>query len=502
MRQPAREPVTSTPSLRTAGGQPVSVVHIAAEYFPYARTGGLAEAVSGLANFQQAAGLDVTAILPLYRTVRDADPDLEPVGQPFLVPMGSHTEEARVFRVAGPRTGPQVYFIEHLDYFNRPGIYGENAVDYPDNARRFAFFALAAITALPRLVPGPILLHAHDWHTALSLVYLRTSLNERYSSGATAVLSVHNPGYQGHFPPEVMPQIGLPWELYNWRQLEWYGKVNFLKGGLAFADFVTTVSPTQAEELRTPGGGFGLHDVFTWLGNRLVGVLNGINQRTWNPATDDQITAQYSAESLEGKRRCKAALQRSFGLPQRRKVPLFGMTGRMVTQKGLDLILQSDELLALDAQFVFLGSGEKQYETALVELASSAPDRVGVQLDFTDRLEHRLMAGADLFLMPSLYEPCGLTQMRAQLYGAPPIVRDVGGLSDTVQDEITGFAFEPYTPEAFQEATFRALNRFRHPARWQAIVRQGMACDFSWERSVAMYIDVYRRALAHSSGVQ
>ncbi|MEO8088941.1 MAG: glycogen synthase [Gemmatimonadales bacterium] len=502
MRQPAGEPVTSTPSLRTPGGEPVSVVHIAAEYFPYARTGGLAEAVSGLARFQQAAGLNVTAILPMYRSVRDADPDLEPVGQPFLVPMGSHTEEARVFRVAGPRTGPQVYFIEHLDYFNRPGIYGENAVDYPDNARRFAFFALAAVTALPRLVPGPILLHAHDWHTALALVYLRASLNERYSSGATAVLSVHNPGYQGHFPPEVMPQIGLPWALYNWRQLEWYGKVNFLKGGLAFADFVTTVSPTQAQELRTPGGGFGLHDVFTWLDHRLVGVLNGIDQRTWDPALDSQITAQYSAENLEGKRRCKAALQRSFGLPQRRKVPLFGMTGRMVTQKGLDLILQSDELLALDAQFVFLGSGEKQYETALVELASAAPDRVGVQLDFTDRLEHRLMAGADLFLMPSLYEPCGLTQMRAQRYGAPPIVRDVGGLSDTVEDERTGFAFEPYTPEAFQEATFRALDRFRHPSRWQAIVRQGMASDFSWERSVAMYIDVYRRALAHSFGVR
>ena len=502
LRQPAREPVASTPSLKTAGGQPVSGVHIAAEYFPYARTGGLAEAVSGLANFQQAAGLDVTAILPLYRTVRDADPDLEPVGQPFLVPMGSHTEEARVFRVAGPRTGAQVFFIEHLDYFNRPGIYGENAVDYPDNARRFAFFALAAVTALPRLVPGPIVLHVHDWHTALALVYLRTSHNERYSKDATAVLSVHNPGYQGHFPPEVMPQIGLPWELYNWHQLEWYGKVNFLKGGLAFADFVTTVSPTQAEELRTPGGGFGLHGVFTWLADRLVGVLNGIDQRTWDPAADSQITAQYSAENLEGKRRCKAALQRSFGLPQRRKVPLFGMTGRMVTQKGLDLILQSDELLALDAQFVFLGSGEKQYETALVELASSAPDRVGVQLDFTDRLEHRLMAGADLFLMPSLYEPCGLTQMRAQRYGAPPIVRDVGGLADTVEDEVTGFAFAPYTPEAFQEATFRALDRFRHPAKWQSIVRQGMASDFSWERSVAMYIDVYRRALAHSSGAR
>jgi starch synthase len=497
LHQPAREPANSVPPLRTPAGQPVSVVHVTAEYYPYARTGGLAEAVSGLARFQKAAGINVAAILPLYRTVRDVDPDLEPVGQPFPVPMGSHTEEARVFRVSGSApSGPQVFFIEHRDYFNRPGIYGENAIDYSDNARRFAFFALAAVTALPRLVPGPLVLHVHDWHTALALVYLRTMVSQRYSSEVTAVLSVHNPGYQGHFPPEVMPQIGLPWELYNWRQLEWYGKVNFLKGGLAFADSVTTVSPTQAGELRTPGGGFGLHEVFIWLADRLVGVLNGIDQKTWDPATDRQITAQYSADRLEGKRRCKAALQRSFGLPQRRKVPLFGMTGRMVTQKGLDLILQSRDLLALDAQFVFLGSGEIQYENALVELASSAPDRVGVQLDFTDRLEHRLMAGADLFLMPSLYEPCGLTQMRAQRYGSPPVVRDVGGLADTVDDEVTGFAFLPYTADAFQEATFRALDTFNRPAHWEAIMREGMARDFSWERSVATYLDVYRRALA------
>jgi starch synthase len=224
--------------------------------------------------------------------------------------------------------------------------------------------------------------------------------------------------------------------------------------------------------------------------------LNGIDQQAWDPSKDRLITAAYSAERLDGKRRCKAALQRSFGLPQRRKVPLFGMTGRMVTQKGLDLILQSDDLLALDAQFVFLGSGEKQYETALVELASSAPDRIGVQLDFTDRLEHRLMAGADLFLMPSLYEPCGLTQMRAQRYGAPPIVRDVGGLADTVEDGQTGFAFKPYTSDAFQEATFRALDNYAQPSKWEAIMREGMARDFSWERSVAMYLDVYRRAIA------
>jgi starch synthase len=500
MHESALAPAGARPLLMTAGGEPVSVVHVTAEYFPYARTGGLAEAVCGLAQFQRTAGLNVAAVLPLYRTVRDVEPDLEPVGPPFFVTMGGGTEEARVFRAARPGAGPQVFFIEHLDYFNRPGIYGENAVDYPDNARRFAFFALAALTALPRLVAGPVLLHAHDWHTALVPVYLRTTLaGERLAAAATTVLSVHNPGYQGHFPPETMADIGLPWEIYNWRQLEWYGKVNFLKGGLAFTDFVTTVSPTQARELRTPGGGFGLHEVFLALGDRLVGVLNGIDQREWNPATDTQITAQYSADHPEGKRRCKTALQRSFGLRQRRKTPVFGMTGRLVTQKGLDLILGAKDLLAADAQFVFLGSGEQRYEQALAELAASAPDRIGVQLDFSDRLEHRLMAGADIFLMPSLYEPCGLTQMRSQRYGAPPIVRNVGGLRDTVEDGVTGFSFGPYTPEAFAEAAFRALDCYADTARWHTMVRRGMARDFSWERSVTAYLDVYRRALARTA---
>jgi starch synthase len=499
VHQQSRAGAESRAPLTAAGGEPVSVVHVTAEYFPYARTGGLAEAVSGLAHHQQAAGLNVSAILPLYRGVRDVEPDLEPVGAPFLVAIGGRTEEARLFRAARAPRGPQVFFLEHLDYFNRPGIYGENAVDYPDNARRFAFFALAALTALPRVVSGPVLLHAHDWHTALVPVYLRTTLAaEPWATSATTVLSVHNPGYQGHFPPETMPDVGLPWAIYNWHQLEWYGKVNFLKGGLVFTDFVTTVSPTQAKELRTTGGGFGLHDVFLELGERLVGVLNGIDQREWNPATDTQITAQYSAQHFEGKRRCKAALQRSFGLPQRRKVPLFGMTGRLVTQKGLDLILGAHELLARDAQFVFLGSGELRYEQALVELATSAPNRVGVQLDFSDRLEHRLMAGADIFLMPSLYEPCGLTQMRSQRYGAPPIVRNVGGLRDTVQEGVNGFSFDAYTPAAFTETSLRALDAFADPARWQTIVRAGMAHDFSWERSVRTYLDVYRRALART----
>jgi starch synthase len=492
-------PAPPAPLIAPDGERP-TVVHVTAEYYPYARTGGLAEAVAGLAGFQAAAGLDVIAILPLYRTVRDVDCDLEPVGPPFVVSLGGRAEEARVFRVAGPVTGAQVFFIEHLGYFNRSGIYGEAGADYPDNARRFAFFALAALTALPRLTQRRILLHAHDWHTALAPVYLRTLFDQhRWAREASVVLSVHNPGYQGHFGPEVMPDIGLPWELFHWTMLEWYGKVNLLKGGLVFADYVTTVSPTQAAELRTPGGGFGLHGVFVGLGDRLVGVLNGIDQRLWNPATDPLITAQYSVDKLEGKRRCKAALQRSFGLPQRRRAPILGMAGRLVTQKGLDLILQARQLLASDAQFVFLGSGDPYYEQALTDLASAAPNRIGVQLDFTDRLEHRLMAGADIFLMPSLYEPCGLTQMRSQRYGAPPVVRRVGGLNDTVEDGVTGFAFDAYSPAAFEEAALRALAGYADAPRWQAMVRRGMARDFSWERSVDQYLDVYRRAVARSA---
>ena len=500
LHDPAFTPASSDPPLKSPSGEPITVVHLTAEYLPYARTGGLAEAVSCLASFQRAAGHNVAVILPLYRTVRDEDPDLEPVGQPFIVPIGGRAEEARVFRVAGPHAGPQVFFIEQMGYFNRLGIYGENGVDYPDNARRFAFFALAAMIALPRLVPGPVLLHAHDWHTALAPVYLHTVLaGDRHNRTLATVVSVHNPGYQGHFPPQVVPDIGLPWEVFNWQQLEWYGKLNFLKGGLAFADFITTVSPTQARELRSPGGGFGLHDVFVWLGDRLVGVLNGIDQRVWNPATDALITAQYTADRLEGKRRCKAALQRSFGLPQRRRVPIFGMAGRLVGQKGLDLILNAPKLLGSDAQFVFLGSGEPRYEKALVELATSAPNRIGVQLDFTDRLEHRLMAGADIFLMPSLYEPCGLTQMRAQRYGSPPVVRRVGGLADTVDDGLTGFSFDAYTPEAFQDAGLRALAAYGDSGKWQAMMRRAMARDFSWERAVDVYLDVYRRALVHAA---
>jgi starch synthase len=272
--------------------------------------------------------------------------------------------------------------------------------------------------------------------------------------------------------------------------------VNLLKGGLTFADMVTTVSSTHAYELRTPSGGFGLDGVFVALRDRLIGIANGIDQTVWDPSTDPEVPAKYSIDDLAGKRRCRAALQRTFGLRPRARTPIFAMTARLAAQKGLDLILGDPGYFALDAQFIFLGHGEPRYETALREIAARAPSRIAVELRFTEPLEHLLLAGADMCLMPSQYEPCGLTQMRAQRYGTIPIGRRVGGLADTIEDGVTGFLFDDYTPRDFMRAAMRALDQYREQPGWRAMMREAMSRDFGWERSAAKYLQVYRRVLA------
>jgi starch synthase len=494
--------VAVMPPFAAAPAPSFGVVHLAAELAPFARTGGLGEAVSGLARYQAAAGVPTMVIMPLYAAVRRVAADLAPVSPPFRVQVGSRSEEARVYRLVGTPSGPaanapRVFFISHPEYFDRPGIYGENGGDYPDNAQRYAFFVLAALTALPHLAPAPLVINSHDWHTALASVYLRTRFaNDPYYRHIASVLTVHNAGYQGHFAPEILPELGLPWELYNWRQLEWHDRVNLLKGGLVFCDAATTVSPTHAHELRTVPGGFGLHGVFLSLRDRFVGIVNGIDQRQWDPQTDPSISFHYSAENLAGKRRCRTALQRTFGLAPRARVPIFALTARLVGQKGLDLILGDPGYFALDAQYVFLGAGEPRYEEALTEIASRAPSRIAVELNFSERLEHRLLAGADMCLMPSHYEPCGLTQMRAQRYGTIPVARRVGGLSDTIEDGVTGFLFDDYTPDDFMTAAVRAVEQFSDPPAWQAMMREAMTRDFGWERSAAKYLQVYKRVLA------
>src|SRR2546429_384507 len=410
--QPRRAATAAAPRPQIAPDERIGVAHLTAEYWPFARTGGLGEAVSGLATCQAAAGLPTTVFMPLYQIVRETTPSLERTGSALAIPLGGHTERAWLDRTPpGPGGGPQVFFIEHPDFFDRAGVYGDNGAGYPDHARRFAVFFLGA-----------------------------------------------------------------------------------LKGGMAHSNVVVTVSPSHAEELRTAEGGFGLHDRFTALGDRLVGILNGIDPDLWNPETDPELTGNYSSEDLSGKRRCKAALQRAYGLAQRAHTPLFGMSARMVSQKGLDLVLGADLLGTTEAQFIFLGAGEHRYHEALGNIAAAAPDRVAVEFMFTDRVEHRLLAGADALLMPSLYEPCGLTQMRAQHYGAVPVARRVGGLKDSIIDGVSGFLFDEYSPAALAQAIRRAIDAYADRTVWRKLVRGAMAQQFGWHRSGEQYFALYGRA--------
>jgi len=483
-------------------------VHLTVELAPIARTGGLGEVVSSLAAYQAAAGLDVVIVMPLYRQIREQFPDLEPVDGPFTVNVASRAHGAQLYRlpaaaaaevigVRGGGTTPVVYFLDNRDFFDRPGIYGDASGSYTDSARRYAFFGAAAIQVLPRITDAPVILHAHDWHTGLALAYLRTWYDgSPWHADVSTVLTVHNAGYQGHFTPETMQDVGLPMSLYNFEQFEWYGRMNLLKGGMGFADAVTTVSMTHAEELRTADGGFGLHQNFLAKGDRFVGILNGIDQSRWDPAVDRDVPATFSREDLHGKAVCRQALQRALGLAEQADLPIFVMSARLVQQKGLDLVLDNPWIFNAEAQWVFLGQGDPRFIRGLQALAARHPSRVVIDTDFTDEKEHRLMAGGDVLLMPCRYEPCGLTQMRAQRYGTVPLVRRVGGLADTVHDGITGFVFNEFSVTAFAEAVSRAIVAYRDRDAWFRMMRDGMARDFGWERSEERYRDVYRTVLS------
>lgn len=472
-----------------------SVVHLVSEYWPFARTGGLAEAVRGIAHFQVLAGFPTQIVLPLYRGIRDQYPSVQPVGDDFTVELGEARLRARMHRHDGPGDEPVVWFVENDELFDRDGIYGDSGGDYPDNPLRFAFFCRAALEWLPRISGDRTLVHAHDWHASLAGVLARSLLaGDAYYDRLPFVLTAHNAGYQGHYGRDVIGRLGLPGWLDSDEWMTWEGRVNLFRAGLAFADVVTTVSPTHARELRTRYGGFGLHEIFSGMGNRFLGILNGIDTDVWDPTTDPHIPATFSVDDLSGKARCKAALQEAAGLPVDPDIPLFGMTARLAGQKGFDIILDSGTVGESQAQWIFLGEGEQRYQDALQSRADAHPDRVAPFFVFSEDQEHRLLAGADFLLMPSLYEPCGLTQMRAQRYGALPVVRRVGGLADTVEDRVTGFVFDEYEAWALREAVGYAIELYRDRKQWREWVREAMTRDFSWESSVIQYQAVYARA--------
>lgn len=473
----------------------------ASEIAPFAKTGGLGDILGSLPKALEGLGLRLSLIMPAYRSILQGNFPLEDTGVRFSVPVSRRQEVGMLLRAKAGKAIP-VYLIRADRYFDRDYLYGTPEADYPDNAERFTFFSRAILEVL-KLDP-PQIVHTHDWQSALAIAFLKAQphLYPQLSSAKT-VFTVHNLGYQGLFDYLDWHLLNLDRSFFTPRYLEFYNKINFLKGGLVFADAITTVSPTYAEEIKTAEQGFGLEGVFQERAGSLVGILNGADYGLWSPENDPFVKKRYGPKDISGKRLCKADLQRSFGLPVYPNVPLIGMVSRLTAQKGFDLLEKAlDSLLSRDIQFVLLGTGEKHYEEFFTQVRLEYPGKVGLKITFDDSLAHRVIAGADLFLMPSRYEPSGLTQIYSLKYGTIPIVRATGGLKDTIREfepktgRGNGLVFGPYEVGDLLEAVDRALAYFHRQKVWRNLLDNAMAADFSWTRSAQAYLNLYQKVLA------
>jgi starch synthase len=401
--------------------------------------------------------------------------------------------------------------VDAPDLFDREGLYGTADGDYADNAWRFAVFSRAALEFARLSGQRPSIIHAHDWQTGLVPAYQKMHFShDPIVGGVPSIFTIHNLAFQGIFPAATLDEIGLGWEVFNVQAMEYFGKISYLKAGINFSEKITTVSPNYAREVVTPEMGFGFNGVLARRQSDLVGILNGIDTERWNPAADAFVAAPFSARNLAGKRKAKALLLEHAGLPHDKASlarPVIGLIARLTDQKGMDLIAAAaDDLMSLDAAWTILGNGEARYEDLWRSLATRYPDRVSVKIGFDERLAHHIESGADAFLMPSRFEPCGLNQMYSLRYGTVPIVRATGGLEDTIEDYDprtgagTGFKFVEYTPVAMLEAVRRALEVYRNPAVWKRIQQQGMQQDHSWDVSAREYVKVYRTSLRVGTG--
>ena len=473
----------------------------AAEGVPFSKTGGLADVMGALPQAIARLGHEVAVVLPRYRpTPLDT---LRPVLPSLTIPLGRKLHFPAVLAGA-PKDGLRTFFIDYPPYFDRSALYGTSeAGDYPDNAERFALFSRAVLETAKLLFPTDMV-HCHDWQTGLVPVLLKTAYAEDPAlKNAATLFTLHNLGYQGLFPAEVLERIGLGRDLFTIDGLEFFGKMNFLKGALLYADFVNTVSKAYAAEIQTADYGFGLHSVLRLRSAALAGILNGVDYTTWNPATDPYIAASYTREDLSGKRICKKDLLKEFRLPSKNlDRPLIGIVSRFTAQKGADLLAEVAGALAPeDFYLVVLGAGDKPYETLFRRLARQYPRKIAVRIAYDNVLAHKIEAGADMFLMPSRYEPCGLSQIYSLKYGTVPIVRATGGLDDTIEPYHpragtgTGFKFRLYSGQALLETVRRALRVYQNRAAWQRLMRNGMAKDFSWDVSAREYVAVYEKVI-------
>ena len=473
------------------------ILMVAPEATPFAKTGGLADVIGALPAALHAAGEDVAVVMPWYRGVRLAGSPKEAF-RDLRVFIGPREYRVNIFETV--ERGVTFYLVSCPPLFDRAGLYGERSVDYPDNHIRFGVFCRAALDVARHLFL-PDILHCHDWQSALAPIYLRYAFTgDPTFLGMRVLFTIHNLGYQGLFPPEALHDLGLGDDIFQPNVLEFFGRVNLLMGGLHFSDAINTVSRGYAREIQTPEFGFGLDAFLRARAGRLSGILNGVDYQEWSPQMDVNIARNYSAADLQGKSVCKRALLEQLHLPPGDLTkPVIGMVSRMVNQKGFDLLAEAaDDLLAEDILLAVLGSGEPAYEKLFRDLAAAHPGKVGVQIGYDNALAHRIEAGADMFLMPSYYEPCGLNQIYSLRYGTVPIVRAVGGLEDTI-DDTTGFKFDDYTGTALLAAVRHALDVFADRPRWREMMRRGMRQDFSWDYAASQYAALYRSLLSSPS---
>jgi starch synthase len=480
----------------------MKVAFLASEVIPYAKTGGLADVAGALPKFLAGLGAEVRVFMPLYREVKAKKLGLEPVGGPAALDMGGVRLAYSVF--SHRAHGVTVYFIDRPEYFDRDCLYGTAAGDYPDNGERFAFFCRAALETMRSTGFPPDIIHAHDWQSALTFAYLKFPYaGDAFFSRTRTLLTIHNLAYQGLFDPDVLGRVGLPASLFNMNDLEFFGKVNALKAGILYASAVTTVSPRYSREIQTPEFGCGLDGLLRSRSSALHGILNGVDYRDWNPATDKLIPLNFTRADRSGKKVCRDTLALMFGLKAPADRPVAGMVTRLAGQKGLDIVCDAlDDLLGLGLTLVILGTGEQKIQDFLLAAQKKNPDRIGLKIAFDERIAHTIYAGSDIFLIPSRYEPCGLTQMYAMKYGTVPVVRATGGLDDSVQEfdprsaNGNGFKFVEAEPGPLVAAARRAVDAFRRPAEWRVLVSNAMAADFSWERSAAAYLELYKTLAA------
>jgi starch synthase len=478
----------------------MNIVFVASECSPWAKTGGLADVVAGLSKTLAKMGHKVTVYIPYYRQVAKAASKPKVALESVTIPFSDYNRFARILD-GGNANGVQTYFIDCPELFDRENFYATPSGEYPDNDERFAAFCRAVIEAT-KILGIPDVFHVHDWQASMVSVFLRSLYYfDPVFRNVPTVLTIHNAGYQGWFPPRTMEKLLLPWDMFTLDKLENYDKVNFLKGGIVYSDAITTVSRKYAEEIQTAEYGNGLQDILHERSGELFGILNGVDYSEWNPAIDPYIAAHYTPEKLEGKKECRRDLLHAFGFRNvGDETAIVGVVSRFATQKGFDFIAEiMDKLVQRDVVLAILGNGEEYYERLLAEIATRYPSKVKVQIKFDNVMAHKIEAGSDMFLMPSRYEPGGLNQIYSLKYGTIPIVRATGGLDDTIDEQPNGggngFKFWGYDSGALLDTIERALVTFRNKAEWTAMMKRAMQQDFSWAKSAQEYVRVYERVI-------